>query len=98
VGFSQDDDGPDYSYYIATAVPGESLQSILKAASPIREDGRLFYGHTDWHVQWKMWWSQEPNGQCKISKVTQESGYGYRGRNILNAGDGDMRGVGSGCQ
>jgi hypothetical protein len=70
VGYTQGDDGPDYSYYIVTAVPGESLQSTLKAASPIHHDGRVFYAHTNWHVQWNMVWSNEPNGSCRIVKVT----------------------------
>jgi predicted secreted Zn-dependent protease len=68
-GHTQGDDGPDYSYYIVTAVPGKSLQSILNAASPIHRDGRVFYAHTDWHVQWNIWWSIEPEGPCKITKV-----------------------------
>src|ERR1700687_25973 len=48
-GHTQGDDGPDYSYYVVTAVPGKSLQSLLNAASPIHRNGRVFYAHTDWH-------------------------------------------------
>jgi predicted secreted Zn-dependent protease len=71
-GHPQGDDGPDYSYYIATAVPRESLQSILDAASPIHRNGRVFYGHTEWHVQWTMSWSKETDGPCKMTKVTTQ--------------------------
>jgi predicted secreted Zn-dependent protease len=69
MGFALDDDGPLFSYYIAAAVPNESLQSILNAASPFRHDGRVFFGHTDWHVQWYMRWSEGPQGSCKITEV-----------------------------
>jgi len=68
-GHTQGDDGPDYSYYIVTAVPGESLQSIMNAASPIHRNGRVFYAQTDWHVQWNISWSKAPDGPCKITTV-----------------------------
>jgi len=69
VGFALDDEGPNYSYYVATAVPDRSLRSILNAASPIHHDGRVFFGNTDWHVQWNMWWSEQPRGSCRITGV-----------------------------
>ena len=67
--YALDDNGPSFSYYVATAVPDKSLQSILNAASPIHHDGKVFFGHTDWYVRWNMWWLEEPQGSCRITKV-----------------------------
>lgn len=69
VGIAIDDEGPSYSYYVVTAVPDRALRSILNAASPIHHDGKVFFGNTDWHVQWNMWWSEQPRGSCKITRV-----------------------------
>lgn len=68
-GLALDDQGPTYSYYIATAVPDRSLRSILNAASPIHHDGKVFFGNTDWHVEWNMWWSEEAGGSCRITRA-----------------------------
>jgi predicted secreted Zn-dependent protease len=68
-GAAQDDDGPAYSYYEATAVAGKSLKSILVGASPIHRDGRVFYGYTEWHVRWRLWWTNGSSGACKMTKV-----------------------------
>lgn len=68
-GLALDDQGPSYSYYVATAVPDRSLQSILNAASPIHKDGKVYFGNTDWHVQWNMWWSEGAGGSCRITRA-----------------------------
>ena len=59
-----------YTYYVANADPSLSLLSILDTASPIREDGRIFHAYTTWNVKWDFRWFEQPNGRCKITKVS----------------------------
>lgn len=58
----------EYTYYDAVAKPGQSLSSNLAGASPIKEQGRVFLGHTKWDVRWNIGWS-ERDGTCKITSV-----------------------------
>lgn len=58
-----------YNYY---PVDPESLEDILpslRAASPIEQDGEVFFGDTDTSVSWQFWWQQQ-HGRCWIDKVT----------------------------
>ena len=65
-------DSLGYTYYTADADPTRSLLSILNASTPIRRNGNLFHGHTDWRVKWDLQWFEKPDGRCKIIKVTTE--------------------------
>jgi predicted secreted Zn-dependent protease len=40
-----------------------------RATSSIHRDGRIFYGYTEWHVNWRLWWTNESGGACKMTKV-----------------------------
>lgn len=62
----------DYTYYTANAHHVRSLIGVLKASSPIRQDGKIFHAHTDWYVKWNYWWFENPDGGCRITKVTIE--------------------------
>jgi predicted secreted Zn-dependent protease len=59
-----------YTYYIANADPTRSLLSILNASSPIRQNGQVFHAHTSWYVDWNFRWFENPDGRCRITKVT----------------------------
>ena len=63
-------DPPEYSWYIATANPQQSLETILQAASSIHPNSGIAYGLTNWSVNWHFQWSQEKHGNaCWISSV-----------------------------
>ncbi|MBI2398019.1 MAG: DUF922 domain-containing protein [Xanthomonadales bacterium] len=47
----------------ATPRRGQTLRQALDAASPIREEGRLLYGYTKWHVRWNFRWWREADGR-----------------------------------
>lgn len=59
-----------YTYYDAVPKPGQSLSSSLTSASPIKEDGTVYHGHTKWNVAWTFRWDERDDGTCKISKAT----------------------------
>ena len=53
-----------------TAYPGfgQSLRSALDDATPIREDGKIFHGHTTWDIRWSFQWWEEGDGRCRITE------------------------------
>jgi predicted secreted Zn-dependent protease len=51
------------------ALRGRSLREELNAATPIREGGSLFHGHTKWHVDWHFQTMLLPSGRCGIDDV-----------------------------
>jgi predicted secreted Zn-dependent protease len=59
----------DYRYYIAQAQNGRSLFLTLQDASPIRESGRVFLGHTERSIEWRLHWQETPNGTCRITEI-----------------------------
>lgn len=48
---------------------GQTLFAAISAVSPYREGGRVFHGHTDWHVSWRFWWNERPDGACTFTSV-----------------------------
>jgi predicted secreted Zn-dependent protease len=60
----------DYLYYTANADSRYSLLSVLNKASPIKINNRTFHGLTKWNVKWNYRWFEQPDGRCKITKVT----------------------------
>jgi len=63
-------DPPEYSWYVATANPQQSLETILQAASKIHTNGSIAYGLTSWSVDWHFQWSQAKRGNaCWINSV-----------------------------
>lgn len=62
----------EYVYYEATARPDRPLVAQLRAASPIKEDGRIFFGHTRSNIRWNFNWTTDGSGLCRISATTTE--------------------------
>jgi predicted secreted Zn-dependent protease len=57
----------NYSYYEVRAVPGR-LAPQINAASPLKEQGKIFHGYTNWKVRWTF--SLQPGrGSCQITNV-----------------------------
>ena len=56
-------------YYEVQVRPGDSLNRQVRAASPIREGGEVFYGHTHWNVHWDYRWNSEASGRCRLTSV-----------------------------
>jgi predicted secreted Zn-dependent protease len=59
-----------YETYDVVQRPGQSLIAAIRAASPIRQDGKLFHGLTNWRVHWKYRWSERSADNCAISSAT----------------------------
>lgn len=59
----------EYANYSARASASTSLLKVLLAASPIRDHGETFIGHTAWNIKWNYWWNQTSAGNCKINRV-----------------------------
>ncbi len=57
-----------YKYYLINTKTSAQLMSDLNHASPIKENGEIFHGHTDSNIRWKFSW-QSKHGKCRISKV-----------------------------
>ena len=45
------------------------LGKEMTSRSPIKSNGKTFYGRTDWRVEWKFRWKKK-NGLCKITSVS----------------------------
>jgi predicted secreted Zn-dependent protease len=63
-------DNLSYDYYSVNARPDRPLGAQLTEASPIREHGRKFHGHTKWNVRWRFDWDQFNDGFCRITGVS----------------------------
>ena len=59
----------EYRYYTAEPRWYQSLSGAVLKASPIRENGKSFMGHTAWTVKWDMNLTKQGNGQCTIDQV-----------------------------
>lgn len=55
--------------YRVTHAPGRSLTASIDAASPIREEGGVFHGHTYWRIDWQFRWNRSEAGQCAITST-----------------------------
>ncbi len=58
--------------YTVNVVPPQTLKQALNAATPIRENGQVFHGHTQWRVKWSFRWHRQASGRCAITSVTTE--------------------------
>jgi predicted secreted Zn-dependent protease len=56
-----------FNNYAVMLREGETLSHALTRSSPIREEGEVFRGHTQWNVRWSYRWWEEPNGTCRIT-------------------------------
>lgn len=57
----------DEERYTAYPQRGQSLRQALNAASPIRENGEVFHGHTKWNIRWAFKWRRKADGRCRIT-------------------------------
>ncbi|GGX58605.1 DUF922 domain-containing protein [Saccharospirillum salsuginis] len=62
----------DYRDYPVKPRSDESISDALYRASPILEAGRVFHGYTRWWVEWRFWWRETANRQCRIDRVSVE--------------------------
>ncbi len=58
----------NHKFYAVNAKAKKSLLATINQASPIREDGETFHGHTKWNIQWRFWWNSNQK-QCQLTKV-----------------------------
>lgn len=58
-----------YNYYPVDPESPQDILPALQAASPIEQDGEVFFGFTDTRVSWQFWWQQE-HGRCWVDRVT----------------------------
>ncbi len=58
-----------YRYYTAPIEPQQTLYSSLLKASPIRENGQAYLGHTSWHVRWNLHWRSDAGGRCTLDRL-----------------------------
>lgn len=59
-----------YNHYDVHQRPGESLLSAIKAASPVRRDGRIFHGYTEWKVSWRYEWDDRGRYGCALTDMS----------------------------
>lgn len=60
----------DYIDYRADPRRGQGLREALDAATPVRPNGKIFHGNTQWHIRWSLRWWREANGRCRITSNT----------------------------
>lgn len=70
VGNGEVNENLRFALYPVSLQPSQSLVQALDAASPIRDNGQIFHGYTEWQVDWRFRWWQEANGECRITSVT----------------------------
>lgn len=57
----------NYEDYTAYPRRGQTLRQALDDATPIREDGKIFHGHTKWQIRWAFKWWRDGDGRCRIT-------------------------------
>lgn len=60
----------DYRYYAVDATADRPLYAALDAASPIRQNGRVFHGFTRWELNWRYRWDARGDGRCRITQIS----------------------------
>ncbi len=58
----------EFEYYSVTPSLKSDLRNSLDASSPIKKNGKVYYGYTKYNIKWNFWWKSKPN-KCTISKV-----------------------------
>lgn len=59
-----------YQFYDVSLKAGESVYQALSRSSPIRSEGKVFFGYTTWNVQWNYRWWRAADGRCRITEST----------------------------
>jgi len=60
-----------YTYYEVEVRPGR-LDPQIRAATPIRENGRPFHGNTRWYVRWRYQVGPSGGPQCRVATLNVE--------------------------
>lgn len=58
----------EFQSYQAQAIRGKSLYQALEAASPIRQNGHAFLGHTSRDTRWSLHW-RDSGGACRLDSI-----------------------------
>jgi len=58
-----------YRYYAGANEPGAPLFASLMRATPIREAGKPYLGHTAWHITWDLRWRRSSDGRCTLEHI-----------------------------
>lgn len=58
--------------YPVSAAAEQRLYEAIDAASPIRQDGRVFHGYTRWDLNWRFATQARSDGRCRITSVFVE--------------------------
>lgn len=61
-----------YVHYAVHVRPGQPLHRQMSAVSPIREDGKVFHGHTHWSIHWRFRWHKGDDRICRITSATTD--------------------------
>lgn len=59
----------NYRYYSGAIEPDAPLYSSLLAASSIRENGKIYFGHTAWQITWDLNWRRDSAGRCTLERI-----------------------------
>lgn len=59
-----------YQFYEVRLRSGERVYQALNRSSPIRSEGKVFFGYTTWNVHWNYRWWRAEDGRCKITENT----------------------------
>lgn len=81
----------DVIRYPVRVLPSQTLLQALNAASPIRENGQVFHGHTKWWVTWNYRWYRQASGRCAITSVTTEMHSEIQLPDLIEASDADRQ-------
>ena len=65
---AEPDISEEFSYYLIYQESPSNISDELAKRSPVKDNGKIFRGHTEWNVNWNYWW-QSDNGECRINKV-----------------------------
>ena len=57
-----------FEFYVVSPNSTSELVSMLDAKSPIKSNGKVYYGHTEYKINWHFWWEQSAV-KCHITKV-----------------------------
>ena len=61
----------EFLYYLIYPETPSEIADELTNRSPVKENGKIFRGHTEWNVNWNFWWQTE-NGECRINRVSTD--------------------------
>jgi len=75
--------------YPVRVQPSQTLAQALNAATPIRENGQVYHGHTKWWVNWHFRWFRQASGRCAITSVSVDLSTQIQAPELLQASAAD---------